>query len=50
LNAEGHKTLSKLISLFLLLLQIAGLRFIFLVNQDLISVIRHEAAKLNLQP
>ncbi|PSN52395.1 Microspherule protein 1 [Blattella germanica] len=30
--------------------EIAGLRFIFLVNQDLISVIRHEAAKLNLQP
>ncbi|PNF29236.1 Microspherule protein 1 [Cryptotermes secundus] len=30
--------------------EIAGLRFIFLVNQDLISVIRHEAAKMNLQP
>ncbi|XP_063225035.1 microspherule protein 1 isoform X1 [Bacillus rossius redtenbacheri] len=31
-------------------LEIAGLRFVFLVNQDLINVIRHEAAKLNLQP
>lgn len=31
-------------------IEIAGLRFIFLVNQDLINVIRHEAAKLNLQP
>ncbi|KAL0278144.1 UNVERIFIED_CONTAM: hypothetical protein PYX00_000051 [Menopon gallinae] len=30
--------------------EIAGLRFIFLVNQDLIGVIRHEAAKMNLQP
>nr|CAD7435605.1 unnamed protein product [Timema monikensis] len=30
--------------------EIAGLRFIFLVNQELINVIRHEAAKLNLQP
>ncbi|KDR21571.1 hypothetical protein L798_01725 [Zootermopsis nevadensis] len=30
--------------------EIAGLRFIFLVNQDLISVIRREAAKMNLQP
>ncbi|XP_075215541.1 microspherule protein Rcd5 [Lycorma delicatula] len=29
--------------------EIAGLRFIFLVNQELISVIRQEAAKLNLQ-
>lgn len=31
------------------LLQIAGLRFIFLVNQELISVIRQEAAKLSQQ-
>ncbi|KAK0163492.1 hypothetical protein PV327_007167 [Microctonus hyperodae] len=31
-------------------IEIAGLRFIFLVNQDLISVIRQEAAKLNLNP
>lgn len=29
--------------------EIGSLRFIFLVNQDLISVIRHEAAKMNLQ-
>ncbi|XP_046979567.1 microspherule protein 1 isoform X2 [Schistocerca americana] len=31
-------------------IEIAGLRFIFLVNQELINVIRHEAARLNLQP
>ncbi|XP_015597478.1 microspherule protein 1 [Cephus cinctus] len=30
--------------------EIAGLRFIFLINQELISVIRQEAAKLNLNP
>ncbi|XP_046661159.1 microspherule protein 1-like isoform X3 [Homalodisca vitripennis] len=29
--------------------EVAGLRFIFLVNQELISVIRQEAAKLSLQ-
>lgn len=32
------------------IIEIAGLRFIFLINQDLINVIRHEAAKLNLNP
>ncbi|XP_014211924.1 microspherule protein 1 [Copidosoma floridanum] len=31
-------------------IEIAGLRFIFLINQELISVIRQEAAKLNLNP
>jgi len=31
-------------------IQIAGLRFIFLINQELISVIRQEAVKLNLNP
>lgn len=30
------------------LLQIAGLRFIFLVNQELISAIRQEAVKVNI--
>ncbi|XP_033209186.1 microspherule protein 1 [Belonocnema kinseyi] len=30
--------------------EIAGLRFIFLINQELISVIRQEAVKLNLNP
>lgn len=30
--------------------QIAGLRFTFLINQELISVIRQEAVKLNLNP
>ncbi|KAL1124814.1 hypothetical protein AAG570_001435, partial [Ranatra chinensis] len=29
--------------------EIAGLRFVFLINMDLISVIRQEAAKMNLQ-
>ncbi|XP_015176506.1 PREDICTED: microspherule protein 1 [Polistes dominula] len=31
-------------------IEIAGLRFIFLINQELISVIRQEAVKLNLNP
>ncbi|KAG7210250.1 hypothetical protein KM043_011798 [Ampulex compressa] len=31
-------------------IEIAGLRFIFLINQELISVIRQEAVKLNLKP
>ncbi|XP_012278596.1 microspherule protein 1 [Orussus abietinus] len=31
-------------------IEVAGLRFIFLINQELISVIRQEAAKLNLTP
>ncbi|XP_043285451.1 microspherule protein 1 isoform X2 [Venturia canescens] len=31
-------------------IEVAGLRFIFLINQELISVIRQEAAKLNLNP
>ncbi|KAJ8687172.1 hypothetical protein QAD02_022966 [Eretmocerus hayati] len=31
-------------------IEIAGLRFIFLINQELIAVIRQEAAKLNLNP
>lgn len=37
---------SELISLFLLLFQISSLRFIFLINQDLINVIRTESQKL----
>ncbi|KAK1137265.1 hypothetical protein K0M31_001779 [Melipona bicolor] len=31
-------------------IEIAGLRFIFLINQELISVIRQEVVKLNLKP
>ncbi|XP_067015360.1 microspherule protein 1 [Anabrus simplex] len=31
-------------------LEIAGLRFVFLINQDLMNVIRQEVIKLNLQP
>ncbi|XP_011310632.1 microspherule protein 1 isoform X2 [Fopius arisanus] len=31
-------------------IEVAGLRFIFLINQELISVIRQEAVKLNLNP
>ncbi|KYM77799.1 Microspherule protein 1 [Atta colombica] len=31
-------------------IEIAGLRFTFLINQELISVIRQEAVKLNLNP
>lgn len=30
-------------------LQIAGLRFVFLINQELISLIKAEAAKMNQQ-
>lgn len=30
--------------------EVAGLRFIFLINQELINVIRQEVAKMNLQP
>lgn len=37
---------SELISLFLFLFQISSLRFIFLINQDLINVIRTESQKL----
>ena len=33
--------------LFFIVLQISCLRFIFLINQDLINVIRAEAQKLN---
>lgn len=36
----------KLIYLFLFLFQISSLRFIFLINQELINVIRTESQKL----
>lgn len=49
---HGIKTV-KIINLWLFIIvfccQIAGLRFVFLINQELISLIKAEAAKMNQQ-